>query len=1052
MAHRFGRTPLVALLALLAGLASPAAAQFGKNKVQYKDFHWNVIETEHFDVYYYDGEEECAFRSARMAERAYVRLSRILVHEIERAVPVVIYASHSDFEQTNITTGLIPEGVGGITEFQKGRVFLPFTGSYRELDHVLTHELVHAFQMDVLYGGAIEANPFAFQPPLWFMEGMAEYLSLGGVDPHTEMWLRWTALEGALIPLQYMDQIYDIRVYRIGQAIFAFLGEQYGDEKIGEFLRRTVLHRSVPLAAEKTFGLSFEALSREWEDYVKRKYYPQIVELGRPEDFARRLSRGEEHDAVHLAPALSPDGDLLAYIEDNRFSKDIVLASGIDGKKLRRLVEGGRSSDFESLRYFHTSLGWSPDGSLIAFPSKRGAEDVLNLFDLNENRVVRTLSFRLDALYSPSFHPDGRRIVFSGVRSGQSDLYVVDLATEKLTQLTQDPYLARDPQYSPDGERIAYVTDRGPDTDLEKLIFGEPRIAILDVGTGETTLLPGQRGKNITPQWGPDGRTIAFVSDRFGVSDLFVQDVVSGRLYRVTELLTGVSGIIESSPALTWSRDGRRIVFSAFHGVGWGLYQIENPLEKMDEIEQTETLEQLAARERESLDLWDRADLADEVRLAAGRVRAKDEAVEPAAESTEDDEGESFRKLGGLLAPGPTDLSIAGPASVGSAAFLRPGERPGFARGPEDRPFTLSSLRAETADSLPAPETLDSKPYKLRWSPDFVAASPVFASNVGFAGQAQISISDMLGNHIFEVGVSVYGSLSDSDLLLSYYNLAKRTNWGVSVFQFRNDFGIFTARDRVEFESQIYRGTQAFVSRPFSKFSRFEFHARGIGVSRKVFSQSFVAPGIVDTDEGDSDLVYYGGPGIALVTDNVVYSYYGPLSGTRSRLSVDQAFGDVQFTTGIGDYRHYIALGRSGATFATRLIAGTSFGNTPQVFRIGGSQTLRGVDYGDLEGSNIGLLNLELRFPLIEALRIGWPLRIGLGGINGAFFLDAGGTWNRVPRVFRDGALDDVTAGYGFGLRLGLGYFALKYDVAQRTDFRRRIGDSQSYFTIGVDF
>jgi len=415
-------------------------------------------------------------------------------------------------------------------------------------------------------------------------------------------------------------------------------------------------------------------------------------------------------------------------------------------------------------------------------------------------------------------------------------------------------------------------------------------------------------------------------------------------------------------------------------------------------------------------------------------------------------EAGSFADLGDLLAPSQTHLSIAGPVSSGSGVLPRGGAGRVQAEGLQDRPFTLSLLRAETADSLPAPETLGSKPYKLRWSPDFVAATPVFASNVGFAGQAQISISDMLGNHIFQVGASVYGSLSDSDLLLSYYNLAKRTNWGVSVFQFRNDFGIFTAQDRLEFESQIYRGVQTFVSRPFSKFSRLELSARGIGVSRKVFTQSFVAPGIVATDEGDSDLVYYGGPGVALVTDNVVYSYFGPLSGTRSRLSVEQAFGDVHFTTGIGDYRHYIALGRSGATFATRLIGGTSFGDTPQVFRIGGSQTLRGVGYGDLEGSNIGLLNLELRFPLIEALRIGWPLRIGLGGINGALFLDAGGAWNREPRVFRDGALDDVTAGYGFGLRLGLGYFALKYDIAQRTDFRRRIGDSKSYFSIGVDF
>jgi Tol biopolymer transport system component len=1037
---------LLAFLAVCSAVAAPARAQFGKNKVHYESFEWSTIQTENFDVYYYEGEEETAFHAARMAERGYRRLSRILHHEIEERVPIIVYASHTDFQQTNISPGLIPEGVGGVTEYVKRRVYLPFTGSYGEFDHVLTHELVHAFQVDLLFGVGSDANPFSFQPPLWFMEGMAEYLSVAEVDPNTEMWLRWSALEGQLIPLQMMHRVADIRVYRIGQAIFAFLGERYGDERIGELLKKTVYFRSVEVAFEKTLGMDLESLNEEWEHYVRRKYYPQIVELNRPEEHGRRLIQERDFGHTHLAPAISPDGDRVVFIRDGRFSKDIVLASAIDGKILAKLVEGERSSDFESLRYIYTSIGWSPDGTRIAFPAKRGGEDVLHVFDVDSRKVLDTLSFQFDALYSPSFHPGGDRVVFTAIRGGESDLWMVELGSGRLIRLTDDPYLQRDPQWSPDGKRIAFVTDSGPDTDLENLVFGEPRIAILEVETGEVTVVPYQEGKNITPQWGPDGNHLAFVSDRDGISNLYVQDLRDGSLFRLTNLITGVTGIIESSPPFSWSRNGKRIVFTTFMGGGWELYQIEDPLSRMEEVETPESIEQIARRELDGALSWDQPGPAQEDALLASFSGQPDAAAPPggeadAAPAPDSTRGESY---GDLLDPGGVTVTVPGPAPL----VLRP--PPGVEAGPERHGLTLTAVRAETAHDLPERESLASEPYRIKWAPDFVGASPFFASNVGFAGSAQIALSDILSNHVIQIGASVYGSLDESDLFLGYYNLAHRTNWGVSAFQFRNDFGVFTAQDRIGFESQIYRGVQGVISRPFSKFSRLEFSARGVAVTSTVFDQSFES-GFVTTQEVDSELLYFAQPLVALVTDNVAWGFSGPVQGTRMRLQNGHAFGDVQFNTTLGDLRKYVALG-STVVLATRAIGGASVGNTPQVFRLGGPETLRGVGYGALEGDTIGLLNVELRFPLVETLRLGWPLRIGLGGIQGVLFFDAGGAWSDGVRVFRRGHLDDVTAGYGLGLRLGLGYFALKYDLAQRTDLKDRLGDSRSYFSIGVDY
>ena len=231
---------LTRLTLLLLLLPSVAFAQyFGQNKVHYDDFDWKIIKTDNFDVYFYEGEREAALDAARMAERAYIKLSTALNHEVDEPIPLILYASHSDFQQTNVITGLISEGTGGITESFKRRVMLPFTGSYGELDHVLTHELVHAFQFDILFGdrAGLFANPLAVRIPLWFVEGMAEHLSVGHIDTNTEMWLRDAALEGYLLSIEQLSLVGDIRVYRLGHSVWDYIARTYGQRKVGELLK-----------------------------------------------------------------------------------------------------------------------------------------------------------------------------------------------------------------------------------------------------------------------------------------------------------------------------------------------------------------------------------------------------------------------------------------------------------------------------------------------------------------------------------------------------------------------------------------------------------------------------------------------------------------------------------------------------------------------------------------------------------------------------------------------------------------------------------------------
>jgi hypothetical protein len=567
--HRL-RWLLLTVLALAQALAAPAEAQyFGRNKVQYRAFDFQIIKTEHFDVYYYEQERAAAVDAARMVERSYGRLSRVLQHEFRERKPVIIYASHTDFQQTNALSGSLDESTGGVTESLKSRIILPFTGSYADFDHVLTHELVHGFQYDVLFrrGPVAEANPFMIRLPLWFMEGMAEYLSIGRIDALTHAWLRDAVLNGYMRDIREMSERDDYLSYRFGQSLWAYIGEKWGDEVIGILLQKAT-RIGVERAFASTLGLSLQELSTEWLEEVRKNYLGQITEHQRADDFAQRLTSHEKlYDSWYLSPAISPDGTRMVYLsQEDGLAFDLWLADAHTGRRIRKLVSSAQSAAFESLRYMYSGTAFSADGRYVAFI--QGRQDALNIYDLQRRKVIRKLKFPLNAITSPSWAPDNRRIVFSGLDGGISDLFITDLEGN-LTRLTADKYADLLPSWSPDGNRIAFTTDRSPATDLEALRYGELQVALLEVATGSITQLSQQgEGKNINPVWSPDGRKLIWVNDRTTVNNLYLYDLDTGEFSQITDLISGAIAIAPITSARLGKRQCR-LLFGRFENAGY---------------------------------------------------------------------------------------------------------------------------------------------------------------------------------------------------------------------------------------------------------------------------------------------------------------------------------------------------------------------------------------------------------------------------------------------------------------------------------------------------
>lgn len=569
---------LILCLSLLPlNSASSQFLPFGRNKVQYANFDWQILKTEHFDIYYYPEMEELAGKGAHFAEESYSKLEKVFNFTVGHRVPLIFYSSPIHFQQTNVTPGFIPDGVGGFFEFIKGRVVIPSSGSMEQFRHVINHELVHVFMHNKLEWSLRNNGQRTDRYlPLWFVEGLAEFYSTHW-DAQAEMVLRDAVLSGYFAPVSYIYAISgSFLMYKEGQDALGFIAREYGPEKIVQLIDNFWMSEDFQEVMRLTLGVGYEEFDRAWQRDLRKRYYPLVKTHDRPSDVGVPFV----HEGFNAKPVYYSRGDssYVVYVANNTGYAGLYIKS-LAGGEARRLLEGEKTDQFEAFHLFGSRMSLSREG-MLAFVTKSGESDVLHLYDLAAEKLTETLAFDgLVMIGSPSWNADGSQIIFSALNeAGENDLYIFDVATRELTRLTDDLYDDRDPAWSPEGDRVVFTSDRGPGGER-----GLQQLFILDLESGVLRYITQDSSSYASPSWSSDGQNIVCTSDRDGTYNIYViplQDT-SAELPPVRQLTHFTTAAFDP----VWTPDGD-VLYTAYDAGSFQIQGLRKIGAKVDSLEE----------------------------------------------------------------------------------------------------------------------------------------------------------------------------------------------------------------------------------------------------------------------------------------------------------------------------------------------------------------------------------------------------------------------------------------------------------------------------------
>ncbi len=1006
---------LIIIIIMIAAGAALNSVYFGKNKVQDQKMEWSMIKTMHFDIYFKKDAEEFGKVAALMSENAYYYLKKSFKKPIKYRVPVIFYDSHTTFESTNIIYPLLSEGVGGFTEHEKNRVVIPFDGSYVKLEKVLIHELTHAY--DKAMQASSRSSMYSVgngSLPFWFSEGLPEHLSIGGNTVYNNMFIKDMIINDYLIPLEYVGGYY---AYREGEAFLNFVREKYGSEAVMDFYYTVLTMNDMDAVCQKVFSLKFEDLQKQWRIHEKKRTLSLLNKFSLPfEQFEKRTDHKKTEASMNVAPRINPLGNKYAYFANRNLRTGIWESSVLGIKKDKKLITGEVDGKIEEFHFQRNNISWFPDGKHFAFVGKTSRGDYIYIFDSEKKKITDKIILpEFNNIYEIDVNHEGNKIALSGQINMATDIYVYDINRKQIQQLSNDRYDDSAPRWSPDDSKIAFTSERYLNSipvDSLHVFYGmTDNIFYYDFADNNFYAVTTDDYRNFAPMWTADGKSILFVTERENIANYDIINIETGKRASVTKSLTGVmNGDL--------GNDDNLMVLSSFFDGGWDIYIYESPLDSLEYFEYKIPSKYVFQ------DDFNKQFNIDRYKFYGFKER-------------------KFKK-------GRPDYSNR---NVTTISFRKNAESDSIAKEHNGR----IDSKPDSISNPPFPE-----PYKLKFSLDRFWGGMGYSSSLGAVGYVQFSMSDLMGDHGLGVRAGINGEFKNSDLILNYIYRPHRIDFGFGIIHYYDednwnlyqDMGSYILKVGERRDSEKEFGVYSLISYPFNKFWRIDLENYLLKRKEKIEFMNFEYPYIPPKDVEVEDEIYM--PQVRLVHDNVLYATTGPIQGWRGIALFNRNFSaDYEHTTGFLDLRKYFFFAKKFA-LAGRVVGAASFGKNPQEFTIEGYEGIRGYTVPDNEDDDArfkAMASLELRYPFIEYLQLGFPLPVGLQNIRGSLFADVGSVWDEWDdfRGYKDSRLNDLILGFGFGPRLGLGFITLKLDIAWTSDFHKTTRPGY-YFSLSPDF
>ena len=930
---------------------------FGKNRVQWGEFHWAYYMNDNFDVYFYQGGDDLARYAQAYAKDQIPRLETRLNSRFSKKIQFIVFNSKGDFKQSNIDLEEEENGnTGGITKIIGSKVILYFDGDYTHFEAQIREGIARLLFSQVMNGTSIGSqlrSAYRYDIPQWFQDGLVAFIA-GNWDCHKEAQLQRGITSGNYKKINHLR---DEDALVAGYSFWNFIEEKYGNRSFNDILTLAENTQSVKKALLYVTGKEYKALIKEWFEFYQARYATLMT--NQPSDVMRLRYKKYR---TFTQPSISPNGKMIAYVSNDEGKIRLWLEDLQTGKR-QQLFSAGYRSD-ENIDISFPLLAWHPNGEILSFILEEEGKIQLYNLDINTGKKATLYLFDFQKVSSFSYAHRSRKIVLAATRMGKPDIYVYNLFSNTLEQITDDWHTDLDPVFTYDDRQIVFSSNRDNDTlkNDEQIGFQNKQFDLyaynyINKGTVLQNLTRQSVSNNIMPEPLKDG-SLLYLNDTSGFYNLYqirfdsaishIDTIVHYRYFGRKEQLTDFSANIidyayqprdHKAALLMADQNGERFYMSPV------LRGREQSLSQLSPYAQKRLINELVQREKDTV-----VTPISTHRFSSSYRYAR-----------------RTRQVGGPI----------GVDSIPAAQLVAPAQPP-RQRDTLQRP---NNYYVELfADQLMSQIDFSSMNYS--YQPFSGGTSPIYL-NSGFNVFLGTTMKDLMEDYKIELGVKLNTTLTNNEYMLRFSDYSKRIDKSITLHRYVID----------NYSKFYYRTftNEAFytLSYPFSEI----LSLRGTAIYRL---DHRVNLSIDDYSLADKD-VYdnWGGVRAELVYDNSKKLGTNLLVGSRGKVFAEYYQRIARNTNNMVvlgfDYRHYTRISRN-FIWANRIAGSSSFGQQKLIYYMGGvdnwilasfdqgtpidynqnyayqtlATNMRGFSQNIRNGNNFVVLNSELRFPVFS--------------------------------------------------------------------------------------